>query len=102
MPDTTSGINIGSYATYTFDTDGWLVLTTNVAGSVQYTSDLYVADTYSPFIYGCLNPNGAASSNFYPIHKNETVTKVFGAGNWRAEFYPTKGTDRPSYYCIKF
>lgn len=91
MPDTTAGINIGSYATYTFGSDGWLVITTGSAGSVQYTSGLYVADTYSPFIYGCLNPNGAASSNFYPVQKGETVTKTYSAGNWKAMFYPIKG-----------
>ena len=102
LPNTTNGINIGSNNTYTFTTDGWLVLTTNVAGSIQYTSDKYTADQYSPFIYGCLCPNGAAASNFYPVHKGETVTKTFGAGNWRAEFYPGEKQGVPTNYCIKY
>ena len=91
MPDTTAGINIGGSATYTFASDGWLIITTNAAGSVQFTSNLYDIDTYSPFIYGCLCPSGSAFAGFYPVHKNEVVTKTYSTGNWKAMFYPMKG-----------
>lgn len=91
MPDTNADVNIGANYTYTFPTNGWLMLTANVASSVQYTSDKYTADQYSPFHYGCLCPAGSAFAGMYPVQSGETITKTFASGQWKALFYPNKG-----------
>lgn len=91
MPDTTAGVNIGGNNTYTFPTNGWLMITTNVASSVQYTSDKYTADQYSPFHYGCACPAGSAFAGMYPVQSGETVTKTYTSGQWKVMFYPNKG-----------
>ena len=89
-PDTANQINISNEATYTFPSDGWLMITTNTASSIQYTSNKYTEDNASPFHYGCLCPNGAAFTGIYPVTAGETITKKFGAGNWRAIYMAVK------------
>lgn len=90
MPDTNAGVNIGGNASYTFLTNGWLMITTTTASSVQYTSDKYTVDQYSPFHYGCLCPAGSAFAGMYPVQTGETITKTFDSGNYKVMFYPSK------------
>ena len=89
-PDTSNQINIGAYDTYTFPNDGWLIIMTNMASSVQFTSDKYTVSQYAPFAYGCLNPNGACQSLMYRVQSGETITKTYASGNWKALFVPCK------------
>ena len=89
-PDVENQINVGGYNTYTFPSNGWLLITTNIASSVQFTSDKFETSQYAPFVYGCLNPNGACQSLMYRVSSGETITKTYASGNWMALFMPCK------------
>ncbi len=90
IPDTDKQMNIGAYDTYTFPSDGWLFIRTNVASSVQFVSDKYETSQYGPFSYGCLNPEGTCQSLMYRVQSGETITKTYVSGNWIALFIPCK------------
>ncbi len=90
IPDTGKTINVSACDTYTFPTDGWLIITTNIAGSVQFTSDKYATSQNAPFAYGCLNAAGVCQSLMYRVQAGETITRTYKSGNWSALFVQCK------------